>query len=77
MASPVCSACTSCKPDWLKGIGVPSLGNFLPCVWMRITTLEYFSAKQTPANAYEQADGFVNRIHALLTDTIAPERLRR
>ena len=29
------------------------------------------------ANAYEQADGFVNRIHALLTNAIAPERLRR
>lgn len=29
------------------------------------------------ANAYEQADGFNNRIHTLLTNTIAPERLRR
>ena len=35
-----------------------------------------FSAADA-ANAYEQANGFVNRIYAVLTDTIAPERLRQ
>ena len=39
--------------------------------------IRVFFGEADAANAYEQADGFVNRIHALLTDTIAPERLRR
>ena len=65
------------KPGLLEDRWASVIGRLAPLRIAADYRVETIFNETTTAGACQQADDFANRIHTLLADTIAPERLRQ